>query len=78
MTPERPRVDWLFIVVWTALGIAALAFATGILWLAGRIWRAVWPVLWPWIQAHSDQLITGLAIGIIIGAVVALAMEDGR
>ena len=77
MTRPR-RVDWLLIVFWLALGLAALAFACGLLWLAGQLWRAVWPVLWPWVQAHSDGLTIGLGIGIALGAVVALALEDKR
>ena len=72
------RADWLLIVFWLALLCAALAFAlvigAGVVWLIGRAFMAVWP----WVQAHSDQLTLGLAIGIAIGAVVALAMEDGR
>jgi hypothetical protein len=78
MTPDRPRVDWLFVATWTAIGLAALAFATGILWLAGKVWRAVWPVLWPWVQANSDGLTLGLGIAVVLGAVVALAVEDRR
>jgi len=77
MTPERPRIDWLVIVVWLALGIVALAFATGILWLTGQVWRTAWPVVWPWVQAHSDGLIVSLGLVCVIGAVVALALEDG-
>ena len=76
-TPDR-RVDWLFVAAWTAIGLLALAVATGLVWLAGKVWRAVWPVVWPWVQANSDELATGLGIAVVLGAVVALAVEDKR
>jgi hypothetical protein len=79
MTPDRPRVDWLLVVVWAALLTCALASACGLLWLAGRIWRAVWPVLWPWIHANSDELTLGLGIAVVLGAVLVLALDaEGR
>ena len=72
------RVDWLLIVFWLALGLAALAFAlvigAGIVWLAQRILAA----LWPWFVAHSDGLTLGLGIGISLGIVLALALEGRR
>ena len=77
-TPDRPRIDWLFVATWTAIGLASLAFATGVLWLAGKVWRAVWPVVWPWVQANSDELTISLTIGVLIGAFVALCLEDRR
>jgi hypothetical protein len=78
MTPDRPRVDWLFVLFLLALGAAALTFAcligAGIVYVGQRILA----VVWPWVQAHSDGLTIGLAIGVTLGAVVALALEDGR
>ena len=76
-TPDR-RVDWLFVATWTVIGLASLAFASGVLWLAGQAWRAVWPVAWPWVQANSDEIALGLSIAVVLGAVVALAVEDKR
>ena len=78
MTPEPRRVDWLFIVVWLALGGVALALSCGLLWLAGQVWRALWPVLWPWVQANNNGLIVGLVIAVGLAAFVAKAMEDKR
>ena len=78
MTPDRPRIDWLFIVVWSALLTVVLALSCGILWLAGQVWRAVWPVLWPWVRVNSDGLTLGLGLSVAIAAVAALCFEDGR
>jgi len=78
MTPDRPRVDWLFIVFWAALLTGALAFACGILWLAGQVWRAVWPVVWPWIHANSDGLTLGLSIAVVLAALLAFNIEGNR
>jgi hypothetical protein len=74
----RPRVDWLLVVFWTALLCAALSFAcvvgAGIVHVGQRILAA----LWPWVQAHSDGLTLGIGIGISLGAVLLLALEDRR
>ena len=78
MTPTRPRVDWLLAAFWAALLFAALSFAcvigAGIVYVGQRILAA----LWPWVQAHSDELTIGLGIGIALGVVVALIVEDRR
>ena len=58
--------------------LAVLVVVTGILWLAGQVWRAVWPVVWPWVQAHSDQLTTGLGIAVVLGALLAFNAEGNR
>ena len=82
MTPERRCIDWLFIVTWLTLAVAALAFAlvigAGVVWLVGQVWRAFWFVAVPWVQVNGDQLAIGLALGCFIAAVVALALEEKR
>jgi prepilin signal peptidase PulO-like enzyme (type II secretory pathway) len=78
MTPNRPRIDWLSFAFLFALAGAALLFAcvigAGVVHVGQRILAA----LWPWVQTHSDELTLGLAIGVSLGAAVALALEDGR
>lgn len=78
MMPENERWEGLELLGFWALllgVIAAVLFVgAGIVELGKRILA----VLWPWIQAHSDQLIVGLFIGISIATVVALCVEEKR
>jgi hypothetical protein len=73
-----PRIDWIALVTWSALLLAALSFAfvvgAGVVWLGQRILAAVWPFA----QAHSDGLTLGLCIGVALAAGVALALESDK
>jgi len=66
---------WALLIVMLA---ALLAFASGFLWLAGKVWRAVWPVVWPWVHANSDELTTGLGIAVVLALLLAFNVEGNR
>jgi hypothetical protein len=79
MTPTRPRrIDWLLLVFMVAIGLAALSFACVIGAGVVHVGQLILAALWPFFVAHSDDLTLGLAIGISLGAVLALAMEGRR
>ena len=78
MIPENERWEGIELLGYWALLlglIAAVLFAAaGVVELGKRILA----VLWPWMQAHSNQLIVGLFIGISIATVVALCVEEKK
>jgi hypothetical protein len=78
MTPDRPRIDWLFIAVWFVVLFAALSFAcvigAGIVALGQRILAA----LWPFFLAHSNGLTLGIGIAVVLALFVAVTMEGKR
>lgn len=56
-----------------------LGLITTLLFIAAgivEIGKRILAVLWPWVQAHSDELIVGLSIVVVIGIFVALALEN--
>jgi hypothetical protein len=78
MTPTRPRIDWLLLVFMAAIGLAALSFACVVGAGVVHVGQLILAALWPFFVAHSDDLAKGLAIGISLGIVLALALERRR
>jgi hypothetical protein len=72
------RIDWPVAALWLAIATLAVIFAgvvlTGVLHLA----QLVVVSLWPWVVANSANLTRGLIIGVVIGAVLAVLVEDRR
>ena len=79
MTPDdHDRWEGLELLgYWALLAgvIAAVLFVgAGIVELGKRILA----VVWPWVQAHSDELTTGLSIAVVLAALLAFNVEGGR
>jgi hypothetical protein len=78
MTPENDRWEGLELLGYWALlaGViaAVLVIGAGVVELGKRILA----VVWPWVQAHSDELTIGLAIAVVLAALLALIVEDRR
>lgn len=64
------RVDWLRIVVWTAISMAACTIANVLFWLAQQALLVAWPIakaVGEFIQANADRIETGLLVLAVIG-----------
>lgn len=67
---NRSRIDWLRVVVWTALVFGACLLANALAWLVQRVIMAVWPV----VSANPRAVLAVLAVAVC----GAWALSRGR
>lgn len=67
---NRSRIDWLRVVVWTALVFGACLLANALAWLVQRIIMLAWPI----VSANPRAVLAVLAVAIC----GAWALSRGR
>jgi hypothetical protein len=77
MNYDRPRVDWLRLVVWTPLLLFGAVLTCSVLAGAFAVMQAAWEAAGPWITDHIDGVVA-VIVTAGVGAIVVLSRKDGR
>ena len=77
MTPDRPRVDWLRLVVWTPLLLFGAVLTCSVLDGAFAVMQAAWEATGPWITDHIDGVVA-VIVTAGVGAIFVMTRKDKR